>query len=194
MSADQTATTTDTETRRETESETERDTDRSKEDRIAELENLADLLITRLRQQEERGDRLEARMAEFEARLDEQGERVDDVADRTDLLQHVRRASALKPAERAAVCIQTLATEAGVDGRATMDANGAVKALGGDADRTNMYGPYGVFAKAVDLVGDEDVLWVEQESRASAKNTRLVLDRSAGELPSTVAGHEVSAE
>lgn len=162
-------------------------------DRLVELENRVDALQTKAKTAEDRAQEAEARADAAEERVTELEREVAALRDQTDLLQQVKKASALKPAERAAVLIQTLATEAASsDGRASMDANAAVKALGGDADRTNMYGEYGVFAKAVDLVGDEDVLWFREENRASQQNSRLILDLNEGELPATVAGHEVS--
>jgi TolA-binding protein len=175
------------------------DEQQSLEDRLTELENLVDVLRNKAQVAEDRAAAAEAeaeaaieRAEAAEARVDELESRLGGLEDRTDLLQHVRQASALKPEERAALLIQTLVTEADKNGgRATMDANEAVKACHGDADRTNMYGEYGVFARAVDLVGNEDLLSLKQESRASSKNTRLVLDLDGGALPETVAGHEV---
>lgn len=116
--------------------------------------------------------------------------RFDDLADRTDLLKRVKQASSLSSEKKAAVCLQTLVAEAQAgDGFATLTAREAKKTLGGDVDRTLMYK---VLPKAAELVDDDEVAWYEKEDRSSPKNSRLVVDLTAGEVPGSVAGFELT--
>lgn len=143
----------------------------------------------------------EARAEEAERRVDELEAEVETLRDRTSLIDHVQRASARKPDERAAVLIQTLYAEATRRGerengeaRAAMEATEAVKALGGDADRTNMYGENGIFNRAVELAPDDAPLRYIRESRASKRNSRLALNLEDGDLPNTIQGHSITGE
>jgi len=143
------------------------------------------------------------RIDELELRVEELARRVEANEQRTSVHDRVQRASALKPAERAVVLIQTLYNNAlakekrsSADGMptASMDVNSAVDCLGGSVDRTLMYGETGVFKKAVDLVGDENVLYYQKEPRGAKKNSRLILDLEAGELPDKIEGFEIEEE
>lgn len=156
------------------------------------LESRLDAMSKRLDTAEEQNEWLEQQLKERDDRIDELERQLEQVNTRTDLLDRVEAGSALKPEERAAVLIQTLYNEAAnTNGYASIDATGAVKALGGSVNRTLMYGPNGAFQKAVDLVDDESVLMLKKENRASEKNTRLELNITDGDLPDTVAGVEV---
>lgn len=162
-------------------------------DRLVALENRLDAYERRLKQAEEELQEKDRVIAAKDERIDELDARVEALEDRTDLLDRVEKASALKPEERAAVLIQTLYAKAQRnDGKASIDASGAVDALGGEVSRTLMYGESGVFQRAVDLVGDEDVLWYKKENRASNRNSRLLLDLDEGDLPDAVAGREIT--
>lgn len=162
------------------------------EGRVAELENRLDAMSRRLDTVQEQNEWLEDELKDRDEEIQHLRRELDSVKNRTDLLDRVESASALKPDERAAVLIQTLYNEAdATNGHASIDASQASKALGGRVDRTLMYGETGTFQKAVDAVGDDDVLKLVKEDRASDRNTRLVLNLEAGELPETVAGVEV---
>lgn len=165
------------------------------------LEKKIEALHKQVASAKERAERAEARADEAERRVDELEAEVETLRDRTSLIDRVQRASTLKPDERAIVLIQTLHAEASSRGereneeaRAAMEATEAVKALGGDADRTNMYGESGIFTRAVELVGDEDVLRYIRESRASNRNSRLALDLEDGDLPDSIRGHSIVGE
>jgi hypothetical protein len=163
------------------------------DDELAALEARLDALSRRLEVQEEQTEHLEAELQKRDKRIDELESRLATTENRTDMLDAVEQAAALKPDERAAVLVQTLYNEAAnSNGEASIDAGQAVKALGGSVDRTLMYGESGVFQKAVDAVGDEDVLELKTEDRSSKKNTRLRLDLTEGTLPDTVAGLAVA--
>lgn len=154
------------------------------------IENELDELKEQVNSQQDRIDDLEVE----NERLRERWKRTEE---RTDLLQHVKQSSALAPEERAAILIQTLHNKAvaseqrGEPAQSELDANQGVSALGGSIDRTLMYS---TFEKAVELVGDEAVLQYKKEDRGAAKNSRLLLNLEAGELPATVAGHEIGVE
>lgn len=161
-------------------------------DPLTELENKVNTLHQRIKVLEEGRDEDQRRIAVLEEENAELKGEVATLRDRTDLFDRVRRASALKPDERAAVMIQTLYNEAEAsDGRATMDVGEGVKTLGGEVDRTLMYGENGAFERAVDLVDDEEVLWYKEESRSSQKNSRLIIDLNAGPLPETANGFDL---
>lgn len=191
----------------------EQESEQPLEERVQELEQLAEDAfgiarearqeVARVRDQyEEKLAARDERIAELEAELEHLRDEVDTVSDQTEVLQLGRKASALKPDERAAVVLQTLYNEARKRGdrnndepaSAAMDAGEAVKTLGGSIHRTQVYGDHGVFQRAVDLVDDEDVCWVKKESRASSKNTRLIVDLEAGDLPTTAAGRSITGE
>lgn len=162
-------------------------------DKMTELRNLVELLTKRVQDAEERAAGAEQRAAAAEEEAKELRQEVAELRQQTELVDRVQRASTLKPDERAIVLIQTLHAEARRNGgTATIDASAAVKALGGDVDRTLMYGEDGTFERTVDLVGDEDLLWYKKENRASSKNSRLILDLNNGEMPEKVAGHDIT--
>lgn len=136
-----------------------------------------------LQQVDDVQDNLSGDVRELEARF-------DDLADRTDLLKHVKQASALSRDEKAVVCLQTLVTEAqDGDGRAAMNAREAKKALGGGVDRTLMYK---ILPHAADLVDDEDVVWWQTESRSSQQNSRLIIDLTNGDVPGSIEGYDLT--
>jgi uncharacterized protein YigA (DUF484 family) len=155
--------------------------------------------------------RSQQRVLELRGQLQDRDEEIDDlqeeigrlerelreVRERTDLLEHVKKAASLKPETRAAICIQTLYNSAmkrkrdstSDKARASMDYKGAENALGGAMNREPIYR---TFDRAEKLVGDEDVCRKIKEDRSSDKNTRLVIDLTEGDLPQTIAGHEIT--
>lgn len=165
---------------------------KSATDRVRELEARLDAMSKRLETAEEEMEWLENELQARDDRIDDLERRLDTYEDRTDLLDSIEADAALKPKQRAAVLIQTLHNEAtNTNGHASIDAGGAVKALGGSVNRTLMYGESGAFQKAVDAVDDKEVLKLVRENRASNRNTRLELDLTAGGLPETVAGVDI---
>lgn len=159
--------------------------------RVNALESLVDSLRTKVREVESRAETAEVRVRTVEKENEELRAELDTLRDRTDLLDHVKEASALKPERRAAVLIATLHNQAQTnDGLAEMEVSEAQAALGGSVDRTLMYS---TFEKAVELVGDEDVLCYIRESRASSANSRLKINLRKGELPDTIAGQSIKS-
>lgn len=135
-----------------------------------------------LNQKDERIDALEAR-------IDEQEQTIAQLRDRTGLLESVQEGASLPIEKRAAVLIQTLYNKAwDNDGKAALDYKAAEAALGGSVNRSSLYR---TMDKAEDLVDDTDLLEKVKEDKSSAKNTRLTMDLSAGNVPSTVAGKEI---
>jgi len=160
--------------------------------RVRELEARLDAMSKRLDTAEDEMAYLEDELQARDDRIDELESRLDAYETRTDLLDSIEADAALKPKQRAAVLIQTLHNEAvNTNGHASIDASGAVKALGGSVNRTLMYGENGAFQKAVDAVDDTDVLRLVTENRAAKRNTRLELDLTAGTLPEVVAGVDI---
>jgi len=137
------------------------------------------------------------RIDELEAENEELQSEVEDVRNRTALLNQVQQASSRKPEVRAAICIQTLYNEAykrqqdksESSPTAQMDYNRAEAALGGGMNREPIYR---TFSRAEELVDNDDLVWMVKEGRASEKNTRLILDLSGGDVPTTIAGHEIA--
>lgn len=162
------------------------------EARMAEFESRLDAMSQRLDKSEEQNRWLEEELKKRDEHINELEHALNQLQTRTDLLDSIEQGSALRPEQRAAVLIQTLHNEAvNTNGHASIDASGAVKALGGSVDRTLMYGETGTFQKAVELINDEDVIDLKRENRSSEKNTRLRLDLSEGDVPQTVAGVEI---
>jgi len=132
----------------------------------------------------------EARIDELEDQLAEQRQTITQLRDRTGLLEHVKQGSSLPIEQRAAVLIQVLHNKANDnDGKAALDYKAAEAALGGSVNRSNIYR---TMDKAEALVDDSNVVEKVKEDKSSAKNTRLVMDTGAGEVPSTVAGKEIA--
>lgn len=141
----------------------------------ADAEAALDLLQT----QRGRIDELEAIIEEQRDIIAEISGRVDKLENETELVRNVGENSTPKPEVRAAVYVETLVNKARSNpnrDRAELDASGAVNAVNGNVDRTQMYGETGDFHRTVELVGNEDVLKLVKEPRGAAKNTRLVLN------------------
>lgn len=159
---------------------------------LTEFENRLDAMSTRVEKLEHQNEWLEDALKERDMQIRDLEQELENIDTRTDLLDNVQEATTMKPDERAGVLIQTLYNEAEKgNGRASMDVGEAVKTLGGGVHRTSMYGEEGDFKRAVELVGDEDVLDLKEENRASDKNTRLRLDLTSGEVPEKSRGVEL---
>jgi len=161
-------------------------------DTVQRLQGRVEALSKRIGVVEDQNEWLEQELKAREERIDELERRLDRQEELKHLLIRMEGNAANKPERRAGVLIKTLYNEADAsNGRASLDATQAQAALGGGVDRTLMYS---TFDTAVELVGDEDVVWVTRESRASNRNTRLEIDLSAGDVPETVAGVAVTEE
>jgi len=161
-------------------------------DRLADLEQRVEALSTRIGVLEEQNEWLEAELQNRDARIADLERRLDRQEELKELFTRMEGNAANKPQRRAGVLIRTLYNDASASNeRASLDATQAQAALGGGVDRTLMYS---TFDTAVELVGDEDVVWVTRESRASKRNTRLEVDLSAGDLPERVAGVTITEE
>lgn len=170
------------------------------EERITRLERLTDVLRDNLK--EERDERREV-AKELQCAQSTIGELEDqvetlknEVDDQTEIMRKAMRSSSLKPTERAALLIQIMWRDAKRDpnGKATMTVKEAYDSLQRDVTRNAFYGEHGAFQKAVELVDDTDVLYLVKESRASKKNTRLVLDLEEGYPPQTAQGFDLTPQ
>lgn len=161
-------------------------------DRLADLEQRVEALSTRIGVLEEQNEWLEGELQNRDQRIADLERRLDRYEELQDLFTRMEGNAANKPQRRAGVLIRTIYNEADAsNGRASIDAKQAKKVLGGGIDRTLMYS---TFDTAVELVGDEDVVWITRESRASNRNTRLEIDLSAGDVPETIAGVTITEE
>jgi DNA repair exonuclease SbcCD ATPase subunit len=163
--------------------------------RLAALEEDFDALATQALSAMQRVTELEAALEERDERIAELEADLEQLRERTDMLQQVRQNANRGPDERAAILIQTLYNEAhahkdaGLDPRATMDKDAAIKALGGGIQRQKIYP---TFRKAEALVDDTDVLEYVQVPRSAAENNHLELDLREGDVPAVVAGHSIT--
>lgn len=161
-------------------------------DRLADLEQRVEALSTRIGVLEEQNEWLEGELQNRDERIADLERRLGRYEELKDLFTRMEGNAANKPDRRAGVLIKTLYNEADASNeRASVDAKQAKKVLGGGIDRTLMYS---TFDTAVELVGNEDVVWVTRESRASNRNTRLEIDLSAGDVPETIAGVAITEE
>jgi len=161
-------------------------------DRLADLEQRVEALSTRIGVLEGQNEWLEGELQNRDERIADLERRLDRYEELKDLFTRMEGNAANKPEARAGVLIKTLYNEADAsNGRASVDATQAKKVLGGGVERTLMYP---TFDTAVELVGDEDLVWVTPGSRASNRNTRLEIDLSAGDVPETVAGVAIAEE
>lgn len=168
--------------------------------RIQELERLTDTLRKNYKKERDARQQLADEVIDAKQEIDELESEVEslknELDDQTEIMRRAMRSSSLKPTERAALLIQVMWRDAKRDpnGKATMTVKEAVDCLQRDVTRNAMYGEYGAFKKAVELVDDEDVLYLVKESKASSKNTRLVLDLDAGEPPETSDGFDLTPQ
>jgi DNA repair exonuclease SbcCD ATPase subunit len=125
----------------------------------------------------EHRDRMEELEAELDCFRDEIEQEIADLRERTDLLSLVDDIDQADGTQKAAMCIQMLAEDAGRDGRAEMTAREGWNALQRSVDRTSMYDLY---REAEGLV---DGTVVEFEKRSGQTPSVLMVDRSKGPLP-----------
>lgn len=157
---------------------------------------LAKRALQRCNELEDRIESLAAENRELRDENDRLKQRLADVEERDSIADTVIDGKRLKVDERAAVCVQTLANTAyrrkrrGERAAATMDYNEADKALGGELDRRQLLD---ALERAGELV-DSDAVTYKPEPRHTQKNSRLIVDLQAGELPSTVAGRSIQPE
>lgn len=133
----------------------------------------------------ERIDNQADRIDELEAENEALRERLDDLEDANSIVADVNDSRAMDVDDRAVVCIQTLANDAGRNGQASMTISEGWSTLGREFDRTRMYD---VYKRAEALVDDDAVCWYQKEPRSSNKVSRLILDRTDGDLPEKAAG------
>lgn len=122
-------------------------------------------------------------IAQLKAENTELRERIEALENDTAIIAHVNEARAMDVDDRAIACIQTLVNDAGTNGKASMTISEGWSTLGREFDRTRMYD---VFKRAESLVGNDNVCWYQKEPRSANKVSRLVLDRTGGELPEKV--------
>lgn len=170
------------------------------DERVTRLERLTDVLRENLRDEQDERRELDNELQHARTEIRELEQRVEelenDIDDQTEIMRRAMRSSSLKPTERAAVLVQIMWRDANrnPNGKATMTVSEAYEALQRDVTRNAFYGESGTFQKAVDLVDDEDILYLVKESRASDRNTRLVLDLEVGEPPQTAQGFDLTPQ
>lgn len=156
------------------------------DDETPEWERRLDALSNRLSVVEEQNEWLENELKERDERLDTYEERIENLERRSKLLDRVLQHEDSSRKKRAALLLQVLYNDAmESNGSASMDARAGWENLNRTVDRTTVYD---IFDAAVEAVGDEDVCWVKRETKASKKNTRLILEPEEGALPEQVAG------
>ena len=144
---------------------------------------------TRLLEVREELNGKDCRIDELEERVEQQAQTIEQLRNRTGLLENVKEGGSLPIEKRAAILIQVLHNNAtDNEGKAALDYKAAEAALGGSVNRSNIYR---TMDKAEDLVDNSDLVWKVKEDKSSQKNTRLVMDLSAGDVPTTVAGKEI---
>lgn len=117
--------------------------------------------------------------AEQEERLRLQAE-LKSLREDTELVSEMKQDAVNKKDQRAMVLVQTLYRRAGENGKARMTIKDAMNTLQGTVERTQLYP---TFQRAVDLVGDEDVLEYVQKPRGAEIPSHLLMDRNAGTVP-----------
>ena len=125
-------------------------------------------------------------------RIEELERAVEHITDTLTLLEDVQKNTISRRQKRIAQCLITLQNQAerGRSNASSLDANGIMVALGGAIDRTVTYDMMSYIEEAVDK---PEVCYKETHGRSSAKNTRVVVNLDAGDLPKTYAGIAISA-
>lgn len=142
---------------------------------------------TKINQLQQTVDQLESDFQQYRRQIEAT---IGELEQRTDLLKDANASNASTAELRAAKLVQKLADKA--DRKATdrewIDHEEAWSTLNYEPDRTSVYD---IFRKAEQLVSRQDVLYYVSENRGAQKPSRLVFDRTAGELPGVVAGTDL---
>lgn len=155
-------------------------------DSAPEWEARLDALSDRIGVLEDQNEWMEDELQKRDERIDEAEERIAELERRSELLDRVLQHEDSSRKKRAALLLQVLYNDAvSSNGEAAMDARSGWENLNRTVDRTSVYD---IFEEAVEAVGDEDVCHIIRESKASKKNTRLVLKPEAGAMPPQIAG------
>lgn len=151
--------------------------------RLERQSQLVQQLVDQLEAAEEERDDLREQLQEVRAD-------VDDIDQRTDLLRLVEESDDLAPEQRSAILVEAARKKAARRGRRdndeppryalTRDEGEAALHLPEDADRTIVYKD---MDRAERLVGNTDLV--------AYQDGELVVDLTAGELPSSIGGHQI---
>lgn len=154
---------------------------------VPEWERRLDALSERISVVEDQNEWLEEQLQERDDRLDAMRDRVAELERRSELLDRVLQNEDSSRKKRAALLLQVLYNDAvsSASGSASMDARAGWENLNRTVDRTTIYD---IFETAVDAVDDESVCYIKRESRASNRNTRLILEPEEGPLPDQLSG------
>lgn len=161
------------------------------EARVAALEQDLQGVLAQLRQKSETITELEAEREECYRRIAELEQRIEKLEDDDGLIRDVFQDAARGDrTAQAAVCVRALVKRARKSDpqTASLDAQGIVDTLHSEIHRSNTYD---VMQAAEDLVDAESV-YKHEESRTSSRNTRLVVDLEADDVPAQAGGYELT--
>lgn len=164
------------------------------EDATRKADRALNRVVTLREENRDLRDRLDAAEAERDALRQE----VKQLRQRTNLLEVLRDTGSMTVEERAAICIQSLYNEAYRERQkdtkdaatASMDYKKAEGVFRGQITRDQIYR---TFDRAAELIDDEAVVKYIEEARSAPKNSRLVLSLERGDVPPSIAGHEIEA-
>jgi DNA repair exonuclease SbcCD ATPase subunit len=161
------------------------------ETRVASLEQDLSGVLAQLRQKSETISELEAEREECYRRIAELEQRVEKLEDDDGLIHDVFRDAARGDrTAQAAVCIRALVKRARRSDpqTASLDAQGIVDTLHSEIHRSNTYD----VMDAADGLVDAGSVYKQPEPRTSSRNTRLVVDLEADDVPAQAAGYELT--
>lgn len=168
-------------------------------ERVEEAESRASDAMQNAIEARDMVGQLRAELADANDRIDELEVENKRLRERTELLQRVRKASALKPEERAAVLIQTLYNDAraheddGLAPKAKLTTKQSKTALGGGVSRSIAWQAMQKAVELVDEEGSNQPLSYVKKSRSATENSHLLLDLRDGDVPEVVAGVDITA-
>lgn len=157
-------------------------------DRLNVLEGRVDSLANLSAGNDEEIGELREEIQDVRLELKHLREEVAELQDQTDMLKSVRRAGASNREEKVAIVLMNIREKAERGGRGQMTAENIVDTLQNQIERTTAYS---IMDKAVEMVEKPDVLFVERFDRHDDRNTRLVMDRTEGDLPPTLEGFDL---
>lgn len=121
-------------------------------------------------------------------------QRVGELRDQTEKMnraaefyQDVARETAAKRDRQAAIVLKHAANVTASGGRQEYDGGRVQDVLEAASEKIHRTDTYDVMEKAEEIVGDQNLCWMQNEPRSSPKNTRLIV-KSPTELPETLAG------